>query len=350
MKPSILLVGNFLSSVGGNCSVGEELADRLRLTGYPVISTSNKRLRLLRLLDMLFTAFIQRASYKIACVEVYSGAAFIWAETVCGLLYSLKKPYILNLHGGNLPAFARRWPERVRRLLKGATTVTAPSQYLLEEMRFYRDDICLIPNPLAVNCYPYHVRSKPEPRLIWLRAFHSIYNPQMAPMVILELSKLFPEITLLMVGPDKGDGTLQKTRILIEKLGLDQKIEIIPGIPKSQVSEVLGRYDIFINTTNIDNTPVSVIEAMTCGLCVVSTNVGGIPYLLENRQDALLVPPNDPLAMALAVKHVLGSPTLAGNLSRNARRKTEKFDWSVVLPQWEKLIEGLIPSIVPLTR
>jgi glycosyltransferase involved in cell wall biosynthesis len=77
---------------------------------------------------------------------------------------------------------------------------------------------------------------------------------------------------------------------------------------------------------------------MACGLCVVSTNVGGIPYLLEHEQDTLLVPSDDPAAMATAVRRLLTEPDLAERLSRNARQKAEQFDWSIVLPQWEALL------------
>jgi glycosyltransferase involved in cell wall biosynthesis len=82
-----------------------------------------------------------------------------------------------------------------------------------------------------------------------------------------------------------------------------------------------------------------VLEAMACGLCIVSTNVGGLTYLLEDEHDALLVPPNDPAAMAAAVRRLLTEPGLAERLSRNARHKAEEFDLSVILPQWERLIE-----------
>jgi glycosyltransferase involved in cell wall biosynthesis len=93
-----------------------------------------------------------------------------------------------------------------------------------------------------------------------------------------------------------------------------------------------------LNTTNVDNTPISILEAMACGLCVVSTSVGGIPYLLEHEHDALLVPPNDPEAMAIAVRRLLTEPGLAERLSRNGRQKAEQFDWSIILPQWEALL------------
>lgn len=71
---------------------------------------------------------------------------------------------------------------------------------------------------------------------------------------------------------------------------------------------------------------------------VVSTDVGGIPYLLEHESDALLVPPNDPAAMAAAVRRILTEPELAAQLSRNARRKAEQFDWETILPRWEELL------------
>ena len=104
----------------------------------------------------------------------------------------------------------------------------------------------------------------------------------------------------------------------------------------------LTKADIFINTTNVDNMPISVLEAMASGLCVVSTNVGGIPYLLEDESDALLVPPNDPQAMTAAVCRILTEPGLAEKLSSNARKKAEQFDWSVIMPQWEAILEDVV--------
>ena len=104
---------------------------------------------------------------------------------------------------------------------------------------------------------------------------------------------------------------------------------------------MLNSGDVFLNTTNVDNTPVSVIEAMACGLCVVSTNVGGLPYLLDDEQDSLLVQPDDPAAMATAVSRILRENVLATRLSQNARAKAEQFDWSTVLPQWLALLRGI---------
>ena len=334
---SLLLVGNLPASRGGGAVLGD-LATRLAQRGWRVFATSHRRSRPLRLLDMLGTAWRLRKCYAVAHVDVFSGPAFVWAEAVSLLLRRLGKPYVLTLHGGGLPGFARRWPGRVRRMLRPAPAVTAPSRYLVEQMAPYRADIRLIPNAIEVGRYRFRPRCTPKPNITWLRAFHRIYNPELAPRVLHSLSADCPEANLSMVGPDKGDGSRRRTLDLAARLGVAERVRLLDGVPKAYVPSVLDEADVFLNTTNVDNTPVSVIEAMACGLCIVSTNVGGIPYLLDHERDALLVPPDDAEAMAAAVRRILREPGLAARLSENARRKAERFDWSIVLPQWEQLL------------
>lgn len=343
MKNCVLLVGNFLSEKQGSRGVCEDLAIKLTDDGWNVITTSDKKSRMFRLLDMLQTTWSHRHQYNIALVDVYSGAAFTWADLVCRVLRYLHKPYMLTLHGGNLPTFAIDHSYRVKKLLESASVVTTPSNYLLEHMRSYRNDIQLVPNPLDLDKYKFkNIQSNIQPKLIWLRAFHDVYNPDLAIKVIAELSSSVPDVELIMVGPDKGDGSLQRCQQLANKLSVQKHIQFIGGVPKTAVPHWLAKGDIFINTTNIDNTPVSVIEAMACGLCVVSTNVGGIPYLLNHEQDSLLVSPTEPEAMANAIRRILTEPALVDRLSRNAHAKAKQFDWTVILPQWESLLTKVI--------
>src|SRR3954471_19625153 len=103
MKQSILIIGNFLSETLGTRGVCEDLAVKLEHSGWTVISASRRLGRVQRLLDMVDTAWSRRRSYGVAQVDVYSGLAFLWAETVCWTLRRAGKPYVLTLHGGNLP-------------------------------------------------------------------------------------------------------------------------------------------------------------------------------------------------------------------------------------------------------
>jgi glycosyltransferase involved in cell wall biosynthesis len=340
-RPALLMVGHFLSSSVGTRSVCEDLADRLSAAGWPVWTTSTHLGRLRRLSDMMLTAWRRRRQYAVVQVDVYSGPAFVWAEMTCRVLRLAHKPYVLTLHGGNLPNFARREPRRVQRLLGSAAAVTTPSRYLLEQMRPYSARLHLLPNALQIDNYEFRPRQHPRPHLVWLRAFHSIYQPELAVEVVSRLVGGFPEIALTMAGPDKRDGSRSRTEALAEQLGIGSRVALPGRVPKAEVPACLNRGDVFLNTTTVDNAPVSVLEAMACGLCVVSTNVGGIPYLLEDQRDALLVPAGDAEAMAAAVRRLLTEPGLAERLSRGARDKAEQFAWSVVLPQWEELLMGI---------
>jgi glycosyltransferase involved in cell wall biosynthesis len=248
----------------------------------------------------------------------------------------------LTLHGGNLPVFARSSDKRVRRLLQSASAVTTPSTYLLEQMRPYRQGVVLIPNPLDLAKYPFRERQYPTANLVWLRAFHDIYNPSLAVRVVALLAQDFPSVRLVMIGPDKGDGSRESMKDLALKLGVGDRVTCTGSVPKDEISHWLHQGDIFLNTPRVDNTPVCVLEAMACGLCIVSTNVGGIPYLLEHEVDALLVSTDDPGSMARAIQRVLCEKGLAERISRNARHKVEQVDWKQILPKWEELFTSIV--------
>ena len=337
-RPAVTLIGNFLSDSGGSRGVSEELAGRLRDAGWRVRTASRERGRFLRLLDMTGAACRGRDRSEVFHVDVFSGQAFLWAAAVVGILRLRRTPYALTLRGGGLPEFASRWSGAVRTVLRGARAVTVPSEFLRREMQPYRSDLLLLSNPLDIGSYPFRERRHPDPHVVWLRAFDGTYNPTLAPRAFADLIRDFPEATLTMIGPDKGDGSLARTRTQARDLGLADRIRFVGGIPKTAVGAHISPFDIFLNTTNVDNAPVTVLEALACGLCVVSTNVGGMPDFVRDGEEALLVPPDDPGAMAAAIRRILQEPGLAGKLSRNGRAKVEALDWSAVLPRWEAIL------------
>lgn len=340
-RPPVLLIGNFLSATRGTRGVCEDLAVGLKAAGWKIMTTSSRPARVARLADFILTVWRERTQYRVAQVDVYSGPSFLWAELVCRTLRMARKPYILTLHGGNLPAFAQRHANRVRRLLRNAGAVTTPSAYLFEQMQVYREDIVRLPNLLEIGKYPFRHRNRPEPNLVWLRAFHDIYNPSLAVKVVALLASDCPSANLMMIGPDMKDGSFDLTTNLAAKLGVLDRITFVGPVPKATTPEWINRGDILLNTPKIDNTPVSVLEAMACGVCIVSTKVGGIPYLIADECDGLLVPDSDEVAMATAVRRLMGEEGVAGRLSRNGRLKVEQFDWSTVLPRWEQLFRDI---------
>ena len=339
MTPRVLLVSNFLSDSRTPC-VAEALAVRLRARHWSVLTTSSQQNKALRLLDMVQTIWRRRHEYDVAQVDVYGTLAFVFAEVSCAALRLAGKPYVLTLHGGTLPDRGRRSPRRMRRLLRSAAAVTVPSRYLLERMAPYRQDLTLLPNAIDVPASGHRTRRRIAPRLVWIRSFHRLYNPCLAVHTLRLLSRDVADARLTMLGPDKGDGSLAETEQLARSEGLSSRVELPGRCDKRDVPRWLESGDIFLNTANADNAPVSVLEAMASGLCVVSTNVGGMPYLLEHERDALLVPPDDPGAMAAAVRRLLAEPELAETISVGARRKAEQCDWPRVLDEWQHILDA----------
>ena len=335
-RPALLLLGIFTS--GGVRPMSAELADRLAARGWDVRLLSTRPGRLARVLHMAFGLLRHRRAFAVAHIDVFSGSAFIWAEMTALLLRRLGKPYVLTLRGGNLPAFAARWPRRTAALLRSARAVTAPSRYLKEAVEPWHPAVIVIPNALDLARYATRPpRRMAAPRLVWLRAFHRLYSPELGPAVVAVLRKEFPNLHLTMTGPDKGDGSLQRTVALARSLEVQSSITIGGPIPKAETPARLAEADIFLNTATVDNAPVTVMEALASGLCVVSTRVGGVPWLVRDGVEALLVDPADPVAMADAIRRILRDPDLAARLSEAGRRRASDFDWSRVLPQWEQL-------------
>jgi glycosyltransferase involved in cell wall biosynthesis len=346
--PRLLFVGSFMPGSALERYPSADLAGRLSALGWTTLLTTRREASLARLADALWTIFHKKTEFDLAVVDVFSGKAFALAEAAVHLLRFLGKPFILVLHGGNLSEFARRWPGRVRKLFAGARAITSPSNYLKERLSAFAPKIECLRNPINLADYKFRLRENPEPELIWLRSFCEIYNPVLAPKALLELIPTQPRAHLTMAGPDKGDGSLQKTRAFLHEHNLERRVTIYGSIEKKDVPATLQKADIFLNTSNVDNAPVSVLEAMANGLCVVSTNVGGIPFMLEDEADSLLTEPAQPQLMAQAIERVLDEPGLAELLSRSARAKAEQSDWEHVLPRWQRLLLGLrTPATTP---
>ena len=320
-KARILIVGNMPSTGSDYISVSAELADRLEQRR--VSRPANLRWEgwLPRLLDHFYTIVRHCATTTWPMWTFSAGGAFALTEAACYPMKCLGKRYMLTLHGGNLPDFARQWPNRVRRLLQSGGGGHFAVALLAEEMRPIATTSRSFPTHWTWAAMSSARRTRIAPRLVWLRAFDETYNPSMAAQVVAMLAPHASDVHLTMFGPERKAGVLATCQAIAAQLDVANRIEFPGSVPKPQIPERLQTGDIFLNTTNFDNTPVSVLEAMACGLCVVSTNVGGLPYLLQSEHDSLLVPPRDPEAMAAAVRRVLTEPGLAGRLSANAKKR-----------------------------
>ena len=332
----LLYIGNKLSNHGYTSTSIETLGTFLESEGFNVYYASSKKNKAIRMIEMIIKTFQYAKKVDYVLIDTYSTKNFWYAFMVSQICRVLKVKYIPKLHGGNLPERIVKSKFFSDLIFNNAYINVAPSYYLYETFKNNGyTNLKYIPNTIELELYEDSVKEFKTPKLLWVRSFAKIYNPVMAVKVFLKIKKEYPEAQLCMVGPKK-DESYSKTVKFAQK----NNVEVIftGKLTKPEWINLSKDYNIFINTTHFDNTPISVIEAMALGLPVVSTNVGGIPYLLEHNTNALLINDNDAADMTKQIKRILSEPHLAGSLSQNGKETVKAFDWELVKKQWIELL------------
>jgi len=335
----LVYLGNKRSGSSANISI-MEAHEKLLSAHFKVYSASNKRNKIVRMLDMIWTLFHRGRKAEVVIIAVYSTLNFYYALIIALFCRAFRKPFISYLHGGNLPSRLQHSPKMSRAIFAHSYANVAPSGYLKVAFENAGFKSQRIPNFIEVADYPFKERSHLLPNFLWVRAFEKTYQPETTIKVFASVHKLFPNARLCMVGPDK-DGCLETCKALANQLKLSEQISFPGGLPKDQWIKLAADYDLFISTPLIDNTPVSVIEAMALGMPVISTNVGGVPYIIDHGKDGMLSPDGDNPAMVQNITRLLNSSDLSRSICLNARIKAESFDWKIVEKQWLNLINGI---------
>jgi len=337
MSKKILYIGNKLSKHGNTATSIETLGEFLEIEGYVLYYASSQKNKVIRLLDMIFSTFRYAGKVDFVLIDTYSTVNFWYAFIISQLCRLMRVKYITKLHGGNLPDRIQNNPVFCDLIFKNAYAITAPSGYLMDSFkkRKYKN-LIFLPNTIDISKYPYQERKVTDPKLLWVRSFSSIYNPKMAIKVLYELKKEYPNAKLCMVGPDKEDalqGCIDFAR------QLDVEVIFTGKLSKEEWVSLSKEYTVFINTTHFDNTPISLLEAMAIGLPIVSTNVGGIPFLVDDNETALLVHDDAVAEMVAAIKKLIDDEPLTLKLIRNSRQLVEGYDWQIVKNYWFDLLK-----------
>jgi glycosyltransferase involved in cell wall biosynthesis len=339
----LLYFGNRSGQRGKYPTVQDELTP-LFAKQYEVVSVSDRAGYFSKAWHMLFTFFKQAKNADVILVDTFSTLNFYYALVIAFLCRLYNKPYVNFLHGGSLPDRLEKNPRLSSFIFKRAHKLVAPSAFMQVRFKEKGYDTVLIPNMLHVKNYPYKSRQFKKANLFWLRSFRYHYNPLLAVQVLKELIEIGIEADLIMVGPDSGDGSKEEVINYTNKHNLTSKVVFTGLLSKEEWIDLSKDRNILLNTTNVDNTPVSVIECMALGLLIVSTNVGGLPFLLQHYKDAILVEPDDSSEMVNVIERAIKEEQNTSDLIFNARKKIERFDWKHVSKKWEALFNEINPT------
>jgi len=331
----ILYIGNALSSNNSTATIIETLSEHLKEI-VSVKMASKKANKILRLLDMIKLLVANRSTTDFVLIDTYSTVNFYYAFIISQLCRVFNVKYVPILHGGNLENRLKHSSKLSNLIFNNAYKLVAPSNFLKSVFENYGyNKVIFIPNCIEIDNYDFCNRKIDSLNLLWVRSFSSIYNPELAVLVLDKLIEKKYDVQLTMVGPDV-DGSLNKVKDLASSKQLE--VHFTGKLSKPDWLTLSKNSNVFINTTNLDNTPVSVIEAMALGLPVVSTNVGGLPFLIRNYEDGILVEPQNADAMVDAIIKLKRDEDLRNKLINSARFKVENFSWKEVKPKWESLL------------
>jgi phenylacetate-CoA ligase len=317
----------------------QKLAARLTTEGVKVrlLSTNPTFPGMLRILERVpgLRTAVRTLIYFRSLGKVMPDTDVFHHMTVCGLyFFSLSVPLVfwgrlrgkrvvLNYRGGRAPAFLKNWSWAVIPAMRMAHAVIVPSEFL--QRTFGRHGLAaeVVPNIIDIEAFPYQSRRSFRPKLIVTRHLEPLYNVECILRAFRIVKGKFSDAELSIVGTGSEERRLQR---LCSEWKL-QGVAFNGHIAPAKLPAFYAAHDIFVNSSNADNFPGALVEAACSGLPIVTTCAGGIPDMVRDHENGLLVGLNDDEELAAAVIELLDNPDMARRLAEGARTWAEQFSW-----------------------
>jgi len=243
---------------------------------------------------------------------------------------------IINYRGGEAETFFKRSFFWVRPTLTAADLVVVPSGFLEAVFKKWNIATTVIPNIVNLSRFSpaadWKERDRAQaPHLIVTRNLEPIYDIATAIRSFAIVLQRFPTARLSIAGSGPEHEALEA---LARELNVHTSVSFTGRLEVAEMAALYQSADLVINPTKVDNMPNSLLEALASGVPIVSTDVGGIPYIVENNKTAVLVPPGNPELMAREVVRVLSDRALIANLIHNGLALVPSFSWPNLRELW----------------
>ena len=226
-----------------------------------------------------------------------------------------------------------------RRVLKNSDRLVVPSGYLVDVLQEFGLKAQIVPNIVDLSQFSYRLRSPLRPHLVCTRGFLPYYGVDVVVRAFAEVQKSWPEAQLDLV----GGGVLEtEIRDLVRRLNLSG-VSFIGVASRREIGQFYNRADIFVNASNLDNMPVSILEAFASGTPVATTAPEAIRYFVDHGRTGLLSAPGDAGALAENILRLLSDSELASRLAENAFAESSRYRWESVREQWLKIYLDFMP-------
>ena len=229
-----------------------------------------------------------------------------------------------------------RWRSAVPTIRK-FDKIVVPSGYLVDVFGKFGLQAEAIYNFVETEKFSFRQREPFRPVFLSNRNFEAHYNVACVLRAFARIQRSIPEAELIIVGDGPERNALRELAAALELRNFDFR----GSVPPAEMPKIYDEADVYLNASSIYNMPNSIIEAFSAGLPVVSTNAGGIPYIVEHDRTGLLSDIDDDAGLAANALRPFNEAGLAGRLSAEARNEVSRYTWERVSEQWVELYRSL---------
>jgi glycosyltransferase involved in cell wall biosynthesis len=349
----VLLVAPSLAILGGQSVQADLLLRNLRAEGvaadllpinpvpwWPLNYLARVKYVRTLIVSILYVASLLFRVWRYDVIHVFSASyfSFILAPTPALLIATLyHKKTILNYRSGEAEDHFTRWGKSIFWTIRLADKIIVPSGFLVEvfgRLGFRAESIFNISD---FSAFQYRERRVVTPHILVARNLEPLYDIETSIRAYAVIKSRYSAATLTITGYGSDERRLKS---LVCDLNI-QDVTFTGRVERSHMPELFQRADIFLNSSVIDNMPVAIIEAFYAGLPVVTTDVGGIPYIVRDRESGLLTPKRDVNALAAALGEAIDNADLRQKIIDGGRAFAQECSWQRVKWQWAKAYREL---------
>ena len=326
------------------CSVGmfdnkieiqlETLSSIFSKHGIDFLKTTYKKSKFFKFIDIFTFLLINKNRYDVIHVQAHSNYNIVSVLISVFWAKILKKKIIVMYYGGAAREFFKSYPKLIKFTFSYVDEIIVAGNYVKSAFDQLNINTKIIPHILEIKKWKYRQRKDRGHNLLWVRHLRKEYNPMMILEVYNKLRKDHKNIELKII----GSGPLKNEMNSYIKDNNLNGVNLLGNVSEIQLVDAYNWADIFINTTNVDNQPVTVLEALASGVPVVSTNVGGIPDIITSGNTGLLSRPGDVEAMVNNIKNIMSDESLIKKLSFEGRNFIEQtFNEVTIYEDWTSI-------------
>jgi nucleoside-diphosphate-sugar epimerase/glycosyltransferase involved in cell wall biosynthesis len=271
-------------------------------------------------------------------LESYAGLALAFYK-----LFTRRRA-ILNLQSGTLDDWRRGAGANalLRRLIHTAPdAIHAISRHLAARARWLgAKNIAVIPNGIDLKKSMVSV-PRDDTKIACVGRLYPVKGQDIAISAMPHVLKEFPDMRLHLIGDGRDRPVLEA---LVKTMGIERAVVFRGNVPHDEVAKELASAVIAVGPSRREGQGIAFVEAQAAGTPVIGTNVGGIPEVISDGATGLLVPPENPEALAQAILKLLREPEYAKQLAENAKRTVFRYDWDAITGDVEGLIDRILKT------